>query len=86
MRNKGIELLDGIEKGLNINEIEENWTKKIYKNYKPIDFSLESSFEIRYIKMSRSILMELRQTGAKTLLDYFVVKNERNNRKGHISR
>lgn len=28
--------------------------------------------------------MELRQTGARTILDYFVLKNERNNRSGHI--
>ena len=35
--------------------------------------------------MSRAILIELRQTGCRTLLDYFVLKNERNNREGHIS-
>lgn len=81
VKQKNIEILNNFEG--NIDDIRAKWVKNLYKEYKPIDFSYENSFEIKYIKMTSSILMELRQTGCRTLLDYMVL-NEYNNRQRPI--
>lgn len=80
LKKKNEEILEAIENGQDPQEVENKWNEKFYKNYKPVDFSSENSFELKYIKMSRVILMDLWRTGAKTLLDYMVIKDERNKR------